>query len=144
MRLSHASTYAVHALAHLAAAGEKRLVLSYDIARAWGISERYLPKVLRRLVSAQLLRSLKGPREYPRLIPKCSSLIDRPTRAAASSMTFLPLAASSGVQSDGSQPSPRRPHRSSAAGVIPPSHASSGCWWGTGERVTPSKSAYWP
>jgi Rrf2 family protein len=61
MRLSNASTYAVHALAHLAAAGEKRLVLSYDIARAWGISERYLPKVLRRLVSAQLLRSLKGP-----------------------------------------------------------------------------------
>jgi Rrf2 family protein len=61
MRLTHASTYAVHALAHLAAAGEKRLVLSYDIARAWGISERYLPKVLRRLVRAQLVRSRKAP-----------------------------------------------------------------------------------
>jgi Rrf2 family protein len=61
MRLSHASTYAVHALAHLAAAGEKRLVLSYDIARAWGLSEGYLLKVLRQLVSAQLVRSRKGP-----------------------------------------------------------------------------------
>ena len=61
MRLTHTSTYAVHALAHLAAAGEKRLVLSYDIARARGIPERFILKVLRPLVSSQLVRSLKGP-----------------------------------------------------------------------------------
>jgi Rrf2 family protein len=51
----------VQALAHLAAAGPDRWVASYDIARAWGIPEGYLLKALRRLVSAQLVRSLKGP-----------------------------------------------------------------------------------
>jgi Rrf2 family protein len=61
MRLTHASTYAVHALAHLDAMGEDRPVVSYDIARARGIPERFLLKVLRPLVSAQLVRSLKGP-----------------------------------------------------------------------------------
>jgi Rrf2 family protein len=61
MRLSHTSTYAVHALAHLATAGPDRRLMSYDIARARGISEGYLHKTLRRLVSAQLVRSLKGP-----------------------------------------------------------------------------------
>jgi Rrf2 family protein len=61
MRLTHASIYAVHALAHLAAAGEGRHVISQAIARAWGISEGYLLKTLRRLVSAQFVRSLKGP-----------------------------------------------------------------------------------
>ena len=61
MRFSNASTYAVHALAHLAAAGPDRWVLSYDIARVRGIPEGYLLKTLRRLVSAQFVRSLKGP-----------------------------------------------------------------------------------
>ena len=60
MRLTHTSTYAVHALAHLAAAGPDRRVASYDIARARGIPERFIFKVLRPLVSAQLVRSLKG------------------------------------------------------------------------------------
>jgi Rrf2 family protein len=61
MRFSNASTYAVHALAHLAAAGPDHRVASHDIARARGIPERFLLKVLRPLVSAQLVRSLKGP-----------------------------------------------------------------------------------
>ena len=61
MRFSNASTYAVHALAHLAAAGENRPVASYEIARARGIPERFILKVLRPLVSSQLVRSLKGP-----------------------------------------------------------------------------------
>jgi Rrf2 family protein len=61
MRFSNASTYAVHALAHLGAAGADRRVPSHDIARARGIPERFLLKVLRPLVSAQLVRSLKGP-----------------------------------------------------------------------------------
>jgi Rrf2 family protein len=74
MRLTHTSTYAVHALAHLAAAGEKRLVLSYDIARARGIPERFILKVLRPLVSARLVRSLKGPHGGFRLAKPAASI----------------------------------------------------------------------
>jgi len=40
------------------------------------------------------------------LTPKCSLLIERPARAAASSMTMRPAAASSGVHCDG-QPAVR-------------------------------------
>jgi Rrf2 family protein len=36
-------------------------VASYEIARARGIPERFILKVLRPLVSARLVRSLKGP-----------------------------------------------------------------------------------
>jgi Rrf2 family protein len=61
MRLSHASSYAVHALAHLAAAGEDRPIASHHIARARGISEHFIRKVLTPLVSARLVRSLEGP-----------------------------------------------------------------------------------
>ena len=50
-------------------------------------------------------------------MPKCSPLIERPARAAASSITTRPAAASAGVQSEGSQPSDSRPQRSSAAGT---------------------------
>jgi Rrf2 family protein len=67
MRLSNASTHAVHALTHLAAAGADCRVASHVIARACGLPEDYLLKVLRPLVSAQLLRSLKGPRGGYRL-----------------------------------------------------------------------------
>jgi Rrf2 family protein len=61
MRLTHASSYALNALAHLAATGDGIPVASHHIARARGIPERFLLKVLRPLVSAQLVRSLKGP-----------------------------------------------------------------------------------
>ena len=61
MRLTRSSCYAVHALAHLAAAGPDRRVASHHIARDRGISEGFLLKVLRALVSARLARSLKGP-----------------------------------------------------------------------------------
>jgi Rrf2 family protein len=61
MRLTHASTYAVHALAHLAAVGDGAPVTSHAIAWARGIPEGFLLKVLRPLVSAQLVRSFKGP-----------------------------------------------------------------------------------
>src|SRR5207245_11384683 len=53
--------------------------------------------------------------------------------------TTRPWAASSGVHSDGSQPSESRPQRSSAAGTVPPSHTSSGCCTGTGESLTSRK-----
>ena len=51
------------------------------------------------------------------LMPKCSLLIERPALVAACSITIRPAAASSGVHSEGSQPSDNRPHRSSAAGA---------------------------
>jgi Rrf2 family protein len=61
MRLTRSSCYAVHALAHLASAGEGRRVASRDIARARDIPEGYILKVLRPLVSARLVRSRKAP-----------------------------------------------------------------------------------
>ena len=69
-------------------------------------------------------------------MPKCSALIERPALAAASSITTRPAAASSGVHSEGSQPSDSRPQRSRAAGTVPPSHTSSGCCTGSGESRT--------
>src|SRR6266849_1610542 len=73
------------------------------------------------------------------LMPKCSLLIERPARAAASSITTRPAAASSGVHSEGSHPSDNRPQRSSAAGAVPPNHTSSGCCTGRGESLTSRK-----
>ena len=61
MRLSHASVYAVQALAHLGAAGADRPVTSAAIARARGIPAQFLRKLLRRLVSARILQPHKGP-----------------------------------------------------------------------------------
>ena len=60
----------------------------------------------------------------------------RPCAAAASSITALPAAASAGVQKAGSHPSANRPHLSSAAGTLPPSHTSKGRCAGCGETET--------
>jgi Rrf2 family protein len=51
----------VHALARLAAAGQDRPVAARHIAPAGGISAYFLRRVLRRLVSARLLRAVPGP-----------------------------------------------------------------------------------
>jgi Rrf2 family protein len=61
MKLSRASTYALHAVVHMAAQNEDRPLASQRIAEVEGIPERFLLKVLKPLVSAQVLRSLKGP-----------------------------------------------------------------------------------
>ena len=61
MKLSRASTYAVHALAYLAEQGEEHAVASHTIAKARGIPERFLLKVLKPLASGSILRSMKGP-----------------------------------------------------------------------------------
>ncbi len=61
MKLSRASSYALHAVVHMAAENVERPLASHDIARAHGIPERFLLKVLKPLVSAQVLRSVKGP-----------------------------------------------------------------------------------
>jgi Rrf2 family protein len=61
MKLTRASSYALHAVAHMAAVGENRPLASHLIAQARGIPDRFLLKVLKPLVSAQILRSVKGP-----------------------------------------------------------------------------------
>ncbi len=61
MKLTRASSYALHAVAHMAAVGEDRPLASHHIAQARGIPDRFLLKVLKPLVSAQILRSVKGP-----------------------------------------------------------------------------------
>jgi Rrf2 family protein len=61
MRLSRASNYALHALAFLAGRAPAGPVASHHLAEADHTPDRFLLKVLRPLVSAGLLRSLKGP-----------------------------------------------------------------------------------
>jgi Rrf2 family protein len=62
MRLTRASSYALHAVVFMAAQKQHtKPVASHDIAKARGIPERFLLKVLRPLVSARVLHSIKGP-----------------------------------------------------------------------------------
>jgi Rrf2 family protein len=62
MRLTRASSYALQALAFMAAQKEPETpVASHESAKAQGIPERFLLKVLKPLVSAQILHSIRGP-----------------------------------------------------------------------------------
>lgn len=62
LRLTRASSYALHAVAYLASQKEKdRPVASHQIAQARSIPERFLLKVLKPLVSARILLAIKGP-----------------------------------------------------------------------------------
>ncbi len=61
MKLTRASSYALHAMAHMAALGEDKPVASHHIAHARGIPELFLLKILKPLVSARILLSVKGP-----------------------------------------------------------------------------------
>jgi Rrf2 family protein len=61
MKLSRASSYALHAVAFMAAQKRDQPIASHHIAKARGIPERFLVKVLKPLVSAQILLSIKGP-----------------------------------------------------------------------------------
>jgi Rrf2 family protein len=61
MKLSRASSYALHAVVHLAGHPTNQPLPSHFVARARGIPERFLLKVLKPLVSARLLTSVKGP-----------------------------------------------------------------------------------
>ncbi len=61
MKLTHACGYAVHAVVYLARQKEDHLVASRHIAEAQGLPERFLVKVLKPLVAAQVLLSLRGP-----------------------------------------------------------------------------------
>jgi Rrf2 family protein len=61
MKLSRASAYALQALIHMAALKDNPIVASHLVAQARGIPEKFLLKVLKPLVAARLLQSLKGP-----------------------------------------------------------------------------------
>lgn len=61
MKLSRASSYALHAVAFMAVQKTDLPVASHHIAAARGIPERFLLKVLKPLVSARVLLSVKGP-----------------------------------------------------------------------------------
>ena len=61
MKLSRASSYAIAALAYLAREKPDAPVPSTRCARAEGIPERFLLKILRPLVNAGILRSVRGP-----------------------------------------------------------------------------------
>jgi Rrf2 family protein len=61
MKLTRASSYALHAVAYMAVQKSNEPVASHEIARKRGIPERFLLKVLKPLVSARVLLSVKGP-----------------------------------------------------------------------------------
>jgi Rrf2 family protein len=61
MKLTHACGYALRALVFLARQKPGRLVTSRHIATSQGMPERFLVKVLKPLVTARLLHSLRGP-----------------------------------------------------------------------------------
>ena len=61
MKLTRASSYALHAVAFMAAQKTEKPVASHKIAEDRGIPERFLLKVLKPLVSARVLTSIKGP-----------------------------------------------------------------------------------
>ncbi len=70
MKLTRASSYAVHALAHMAQEKSDKPLASHLVAEARGIPERFLLKVLKPLVSARVLRSVKGPNGGYQLLRK--------------------------------------------------------------------------
>ena len=62
MKLTRASSYALHAVAFMAQQKtQDKPVASHHIAAARNIPERFLLKVLKPLVSARVLLSIKGP-----------------------------------------------------------------------------------
>ena len=61
MKLTRAASYALHAVAHMAGQKSDKPLASHHVAAARGIPERFLLKVLKPLVSARVLTSVKGP-----------------------------------------------------------------------------------
>jgi Rrf2 family protein len=74
MKLTHACGYAIHAVAYLAKQKDDHLIASRQIAEAQGLPERFLVKVLKPLVSAQVLLSLRGPNGGYRLARPARSI----------------------------------------------------------------------
>jgi Rrf2 family protein len=74
MKMSRASNYALHALEYMAARKEPGPVASHHIAAARKIPVLFLLKVLKPLVTARILRSLKGPNGGYRLARSASKI----------------------------------------------------------------------
>ena len=91
MKLTRASSYALHAVAYMASQKHERPVASHHIAHARGIPERFLLKVLKPLVSARVLLSIKGPNGGYRLAKSAGDIsmlevleaVDGPIRGQA-------------------------------------------------------------
>jgi Rrf2 family protein len=91
MKLTRASSYALHAVVHMACQKKNDPVASHNIAQARGIPDRFLLKVLKPLVSAQVLSSVKGPNGGYRLARPPSEItmleileaVDGPIRGSA-------------------------------------------------------------
>jgi Rrf2 family protein len=62
MKLTLSATYALHALIYLASQKPEGRIASKKIAKKRGMSDRFLLKVLKPLVEADILRSQRGPR----------------------------------------------------------------------------------
>jgi Rrf2 family protein len=78
MKLTRASSYALHAMTYMASQKQNQPIASHLIAQARGIPERFLLKVLKPLVSSRVLHSIKGPNGGYRLARSASdiSLLD--------------------------------------------------------------------
>lgn len=102
MKLTSASMYALRAVVYMAAQENGKPVASHEIARARGISEKFLLKVLTPLVRAHVLLSLKGPNGGYRLARPANKIsllevveaVDGPIRG------YAPLAAEGGDKLD--------------------------------------------
>src|SRR5262245_20294226 len=74
MKLTRASSYALHAVAYMAQQQHDTPLASHKIAHERGIPERFLLKVLKPLVSARVLVSIKGPNGGYRLARPASDI----------------------------------------------------------------------
>src|SRR6478672_9541974 len=91
MRLTRASSYALHALVYMATQKHNRPVPSHIVAQARNMPERFLLKVLKPLVSARVLFSVKGPNGGYRLAKPAADIsmadiveaVDGPIRGQA-------------------------------------------------------------
>jgi Rrf2 family protein len=61
MRFTRAITYTVHALVFMASRAGNPTLASHEVAEVAGLPERFLLKVLKRLVTAGILQSVRGP-----------------------------------------------------------------------------------
>jgi Rrf2 family protein len=78
MRLSRASNYAIHAVLYLATRKSDALVSAQEIAQRLGITENRVIRILKSLVAARILWSLRGPGGGYRLVRPAArvSLLD--------------------------------------------------------------------
>jgi Rrf2 family protein len=91
MKLTRASSYALHAVVYMADQDNNEPVASHVIAKARKIPERFLLKVLKPLVSARVLLSIKGPNGGYRLAKSANEItlleileaVDGPIRGLA-------------------------------------------------------------